>query len=88
MVELEENGKPVGVAMEMAYVTIAMDWDAQYATILAFVVIVMELVKNGMTAGHVTELVIAPIVTGKDGKHALTVIVKAEKHAMNVMETD
>lgn len=86
-VELEENGKPVGVVMEMAYVTIAMGGVVQHATIQEFAVIVTELVKNGVTAGYVTELVNAPTVTDKDGKRAPTVTVKAEKHAMNVMET-
>ena len=61
--------------MEAEYVTIAMDGVAQYAAILAFVVLVAEEVKPGMNAGHVTEQVNATTVTDKDGKPALIVMV-------------
>ena len=71
--------------MEVAYVTIAMVWVAQSATILVFAVIVTERVKNGMNAGYVGEQVNATTVTDKDGRHALIAMVKAEKPVLNVM---
>jgi len=85
VVELEENGLPVGCAMEVAYAIIAMDGGAQYATILGSAIIVREQVKNGIHAGPAMERVNVITAMDKDGIHALIVTVKAEKHAMNVM---
>jgi len=85
VMEPAEIGYHVGHAVEAGIVPIAVEQVAQHATILGIALIVTEQVRNCMHAGHVMEQVNATTVTDKDGKHALTVMVKAEKTALNVV---